>query len=61
MNPECVPMYTDIHLRFFRDLACGGKPDSSGERGKDMETILIVVLILFLFGGGSWGYSRWRN
>ena len=22
-----------------------------------METILIVVLVLFLLGGGGWGYS----
>jgi hypothetical protein len=26
-----------------------------------METILIVLLIVFLFGGGGWGYSRWRR
>ena len=26
-----------------------------------METILIVVLVLFLLGGGGWGYSRWRR
>ena len=23
----------------------------------DMETILIVLLVLFLLGGGGWGYS----
>jgi hypothetical protein len=27
----------------------------------DMSTLLIVVLVLFLLGGGGWGYSRWRN
>ncbi|MGC8548977.1 MAG: DUF3309 family protein [Acidobacteriaceae bacterium] len=26
-----------------------------------METILIVLLVLFLLGGGGWGYSRWRR
>jgi hypothetical protein len=28
---------------------------------KHMETILIVLLVLFLLGGGGWGYSRWRG
>jgi len=26
-----------------------------------METVLIVLLVLFLLGGGGWGYSRWRH
>jgi len=26
-----------------------------------METILIVLLVLFLIGGGGWGYSRWHR
>jgi hypothetical protein len=26
-----------------------------------MSTILIVLLVLFLVGGGGWGYSRWRG
>jgi len=26
-----------------------------------MGTILIVLLVLFLLGGGGWGYSRWRR
>jgi hypothetical protein len=26
-----------------------------------METVLIVLLVLFLLGGGGWGYSRWRG
>ncbi len=26
-----------------------------------METILIVLLVVFLLGGGGWGYSRWRR
>jgi len=26
-----------------------------------METVLIVLLVLFLVGGGGWGYSRWRR
>jgi hypothetical protein len=27
----------------------------------NMSTLLIVLLVLFVFGGGSWGYSRWRG
>jgi LPXTG-motif cell wall-anchored protein len=27
----------------------------------NMETVLIVLLVLFLLGGGGWGYRRWRN
>jgi len=26
-----------------------------------METLLIVLLVLFLLGGGGWGYRRWRS
>jgi len=26
-----------------------------------METVLIVLVVLFLVGGGGWGYSRWRR
>ncbi len=26
-----------------------------------METVLIVLLLLFVLGGGGWGYSRWRG
>jgi len=26
----------------------------------NMETVLIVLVVLFLLGGGGWGYSRWR-
>jgi len=26
-----------------------------------METVLVVLLVLFLLGGGGWGYSRWRG
>jgi hypothetical protein len=28
---------------------------------KHMETILIVLLVVFLLGGGGWGYTRWRG
>jgi hypothetical protein len=28
---------------------------------KIMMTILIVLVVLFLIGGGGWGYSRWRG
>jgi hypothetical protein len=27
----------------------------------NMETLLIVLVVLFLLGGGDWGYSRWRG
>jgi hypothetical protein len=30
-------------------------------REDQMFTILVVVLVLFLLGGGGWGYSRWRR
>jgi hypothetical protein len=25
-----------------------------------MDTLLIVLLVLFVLGGGGYGYSRWR-
>jgi hypothetical protein len=28
---------------------------------KEMGTILIVLLVVFLLSGGGWGYSRWRR
>ena len=28
---------------------------------RDMGTLVIVLLVLFLLGGGGWGYSRWRR
>jgi hypothetical protein len=27
---------------------------------ESMETVLIIVLIFFLLGGGFYGYRRWR-
>jgi len=27
----------------------------------DLTTVLIVLLVLFVLGGGGWGYSRWRR
>jgi hypothetical protein len=33
----------------------------SDKRGYVMETILIIVVLVFLLGGGGWGYSRWRR
>jgi hypothetical protein len=30
-------------------------------KGEIMDTLLIVILVLFLVGGGGWGYSRWRG
>ncbi len=38
-----------------------GESASSCEGGYTMETIVIVLLVLFLLGGGGWGYSRWRR
>jgi len=26
-----------------------------------METVLVVLLVLFLLGGGGWGYRRYRG
>jgi hypothetical protein len=31
------------------------------EKRCEMSTLLIVLLVLFLLGGGGWGYSRWRG
>jgi high-affinity Fe2+/Pb2+ permease len=36
-------------------------PASSYQVRYNMETVLIVLVVLFLLGGGGWGYSRWRN
>jgi hypothetical protein len=38
-----------------------GESVSSCVRGYNMETVLIVLVVLFLLGGGGWGYSRWRR
>jgi hypothetical protein len=38
-----------------------GESAFSCDGGYSMETILIVLLVLFLLGGGGWGYSRWRR
>jgi hypothetical protein len=27
----------------------------------DLNTLLIVLVVLFLLGGGGWGYSRYRR
>jgi len=26
-----------------------------------MSTLVMVILLVFLLGGGGWGYSRWRR
>jgi high-affinity Fe2+/Pb2+ permease len=36
-------------------------PASSLQVRYNMETVLIVLVVLFLLGGGGWGYSRWRG
>ena len=28
---------------------------------QDMSTLLIVLILSFVLGGGLWGYSRWRR
>ena len=28
---------------------------------RDMETLLIVLVVLFVLGGGGWGYRRYRR
>ena len=33
----------------------------NSNKGEIMDTILIVLLVVFLLGGGGWGYSRWRR
>jgi hypothetical protein len=38
-----------------------GIPASSHQMRYNMETVLIVLLVLFLLGGGGFGYSRWRR
>jgi len=42
-------------------LPDGYSPASLNESEYNMETVLIVLVVLFLLGGGGWGYSRWRN
>ena len=29
--------------------------------GEAMSTLVVVLLVLFVLGGGGWGYSRWRG
>ena len=38
-----------------------GRPWLPVTQEEDMETLLIVLLVLFVLGGGGWGYSRWRG
>jgi hypothetical protein len=38
----------------------GGPSGSTDQRGRHMSTLLIVLLVLFVLGGGGYGYSRWR-
>jgi hypothetical protein len=55
-------------LRAHDDVACGKQEGCGWDEFSsfllqwryDMETVLIVLLVLFLLGGGGWGYSRWR-
>ena len=50
-------------------VAVGESGDSSSDEPTSffklgrlqMDTLLIVLLVLFLLGGGGWGYSRWRR
>ena len=58
-------MRTDIHLHLLYDcrlLEEAGRVNQLLPTWEDqMGTILIVLLVLFLLGGGGWGYSRWRG
>jgi len=31
-----------------------------GKQEASMSTLLIILLVLFVLGGGGWGYNRWR-
>ena len=44
-----------------RDRRTKGEFASYRVGGYKMGTILIVLLVLFLLGGGGWGFSRWRR
>jgi hypothetical protein len=57
-------------LRCAHDDVASGKQEGYGadkfrsfllQRRQNMETLLIVLVVLFLIGGGGWGYSRWRG
>jgi hypothetical protein len=43
-----------------RDDRYKGKSSFLSQMRYNMETVLIVLVVLFLLGGGGWGYSRWR-
>jgi hypothetical protein len=36
-------------------------PASSLPGRNIVETVVIVLVVLFLLGGSGWGYSRWRG
>jgi len=40
---------------------CKGQSSFLLQARYNMETILIVLLVVFLLGGGGWGYSGWRG
>jgi hypothetical protein len=42
-------------------MRCGAAADTLWKEVGAMETVLIIVLVLFVLGGGGWGYSRWRR
>jgi hypothetical protein len=38
-----------------------GEPRPLVTEEEDMGTLLIVLLVLFVLGGGGWGYRRYRS
>ena len=48
-------------MRMQDDCSEGRLRVISLAEGYKMETIVIVLLVLFLLGGGGWGYSRYRG
>jgi hypothetical protein len=50
--------YLGVRIRsaLVPDLHC-----TAMEKRCEMTTLLIVLLVLFVLGGGGWGYSRWRG
>jgi hypothetical protein len=47
--------------RKTRDCYKGQSSFRIYQGGHKVETVLIVLLVVFLLGGGGWGYSRWRG
>jgi|SRR5580658_5811918 hypothetical protein len=63
LNVQLIALafYNIVAQGVVRRLFCEGVKQLLCPGRIQMETILIVLLIVFLFGGGGWGYSRWRR